>query len=936
MTTNVGNFVKRYIQIALLAFILAGCGTPLEQPWKNFNAYFNTYYNTKQYYKDGLEQNKRQIPEVNPEVPIQVFLPPTNAGLADFEMAIETGATILREHPDSKYVEPSISIIGKSYFYRLENFAALEKFQEMQAVSEGKPAQEAVFWQGRVYNQMGSTTEGISFLEQEMGVIEEWDPATLAKVQVILAQLYTEDENWESAAELLGEFASKLEEKEIQARAFFLQGQVLEKLGDFEGARVAYNSVPSSIQNYDLVFSADRKEAAVLRELGDYDRAFDLYRSMERNDKNIDSRTELQYEMARTVQLRGEPERALDMYERILRNEIITPTPLTRAKIYNGQAEIYRYSLNNYQMAAAYYDSASQERVAENRLPTGFNATELANSFGEYARVREEISRLDSLLHLGRLEPAAFDSAITAIRQQKQLELEQQLQEMQRQQDQIVNIEQETETASAAAESTEDGFLNIRDQIRLADASIQFQAIWGDRPLADNWRRGADVIGSGISTIDSSDGGEEEVEENVFQRTVGTSGVRVSLDLSEIPTTPAAQDSMVKRMENRYYLLANVFFLSLNMPDSAKVYYQRIADNDLSPNLIPGSLYSLSEIELLEGDTDRAIEWGRRLVDEFPNTEFARRISSRLNLELNEEAAGQEQFVEDIYSHLQDSASVHPAEKAKELQALARGGSLSSQKPILLYEAAREYMKAAQMADPDSMDRVQQWFEQQENWDKRQKEFAELKDSAAAVLPDTTLAESERNFWQQISDSTLSEPDFHSIFPFEGTYWDSTRSVLTAFEDLYASNSLMPRVRALQQTLAPPAVKMPEVIAPDSSALETAVPADSTAGDFMPETDITPCTEQYPDLTVRGGIEQFMEMIEYPDWAMNTTLEGEIVYTLTITPEGEVTGYEQASRMDRSGIPQIFEQAIETGLMFEPTGEDESIRCNYSFRYSTR
>jgi hypothetical protein len=150
----------------------------------------------------------------------------------------------------------------------------------------------------------------------------------------------------------------------------------------------------------------------------------------------------------------------------------------------------------------------------------------------------------------------------------------------------------------------------------------------------------------------------------------------VSLDLSEIPTSPAAQDSMVKRLENRYYLLANVFFLSLNMPDSAKVYYDRIATNDLSPEFIPGSLYSLSEIELLEGDEDRAVEWGRRLVNEYPATEFARRISARLNIELNSEIQADERFVEDIYLDLQRGPSQNTAEKAEELQRLAAAGRL--------------------------------------------------------------------------------------------------------------------------------------------------------------------------------------------------------------------------------------------------------------------
>ena len=625
--------MKRSIQIALILLFIAGCGTPLEQPWKNFNAYFNTYYNTKEYYEEGLDQNQRQIPEVNPEVPIRVFLPPTSAGLDDFSMAVETGATILREHPDSKYVEPAIFIIGKSYFYRRENFAALEKFQEMQTVSAGESAQEAVFWQGRVYLQMQSIGEGISFLERELEVIEEWNPEIRSRVTVLLAQLYVENDDYSTAAELLEGSVDEIDDRENRARAYFLQGQVLERLEDFEGARRAYNSVPASIRNYDLLFNAERKEADVLRELGNYDMAYDLYRSMERNDKNVDARTELQYEMARTIQLRGEPGRALDMYQRILDNEIITPSPLTRAKIYNGQAEIYRFDLDNFKMAAAYYDSAAQERVAEDRLPEEFNASELARSFGEYSRVRGEISRMDSLLYLGRLGPAEFDSVISDIRAQRQREIEQQLEEMRRQQDQLVNVEQESETATATAESSEYGFLNIRNQVRLADASLKFQAIWGDRPLADNWRRGADVIGTGLAgtQADSMDESEPSALGNTVDRS--SPGIRVQLDLSEIPRTPAEQDSMIKRLENRYYILANVFFLSLNMPDSAKVYYERIATNDLSPQFIPGSLYSLSEIELLEGDTEQAAEWGRQLVNQYPNTEFARRISSRVGIE---------------------------------------------------------------------------------------------------------------------------------------------------------------------------------------------------------------------------------------------------------------------------------------------------------------
>jgi len=921
--------VKKVLQIALILILVAACGTPLEQPWRNFNAYFNTFYNAQQYYGDGLEQNERQTPDVNPLQPIQVFLPPTNAGLQDFQLAIETGASILRDHPESKYVEPAIAIIGKSYFYRTENFAALEKFQELSRITTGKMQQEAVFWQGRVYNQMGSYSEGLRFLQSEIDLIEDWDSELLAKTRVLQAQLHVAQESWSSAEELLRENKSGLNDRDLESRAHFLHGQVLEELGSYEDARIAYSSVHRSVSSYDLLFNANRKEAEVARRIGEYDRAYDLYRRMERRDKNTESRTALQYEVARTVQLRGEPERALEMYERVLRNPVRSPEPLTRAKVFNGMAEIYRHDFGNFEMAAAYYDSAATERVDSNRLPQDFNARSYANSFGEYARVSKEIAHMDSLLYLGQLEPAEFDSVIAEIQRQQQREIEQELQRRQRQQDQAVIVDtEEMESAAEAAESAEHGFLNIRNQIMVADASIQFQAIWGDRPLADNWRRRASIMSSSseLTPVELEDGEIVAAEENVIER---ESTFQVSIDISEIPFSQQAQDSLRSRIENRYYSLGNVFFMSLNMPDSAKVYYERIATSDSSPDLIPRSLYTLVEIEMADQNSEQAYYWGQRLVDEYPYSEFARRTASRLDLILPFDQISDERFVEDLYREIEARRGEDPAENAKQLKELASSATLESQRPLLLYEAAKEYMRAARMEEPDSTDsdKVQSWFSLNEEWNIRNNELAALKDSASAAVQDTTLSESDLSYWRQIADSTIAQPDFQSVFPFEGAYWDSTRSVLETIEETYASSSVIPRVRVLRETL-----KRPEPV-------EEALPDSLLEGELRPlelsPAEILECSESYPDLEIVGGLDSFMQSISYPSWSRRSSMSGELVYRLVISPEGSVEEYEQVSRMDRTGIPQAFEDAIEERLRFDHPYENE-LHCTFTFNYQTR
>ncbi len=875
---------------------------------------------------DGLEQNERQTPDVNPQQPIQVFLPPTNAGRQDFQLAIETGASILRDHPESRYVEPAIAIIGKSYFYRSEFFAALEKFQELQALTTGETEQEAVFWQGRVYHQMGNHNEGIRFLENEIDIIENWDPAMLSKVRVMLAQLYVEVENWSVASELLHENIAGINDRETESRAHFLHGQILERLEEYEEARVAYNSVHRSISSYDLLFNANRKEAEVARRIGEYDRAYDLYRRMERSDKNTEARTELQYEVARTVQLRGEPDEALELYNQVLRNQINTPDPLTRAKVFYGIAEIHRFDRDDFEMAAAYYDSAAQERVDRSLLPEDFDASSLAESFGEYARVSNEIAHMDSLLTLGQLDPEAFEARIAEIQRQQQQEIEEELQRRQRREDQVINVEEMAEESAAeAAESTEYGFLNIRNQIMLADASIQFQAIWGDRPLADNWRRRASISTAGLNRLSVEDGEVTVEEDQVIER---ETGIQISLDLNEIPMTREEQDSLRSRIENRYYTLGNVFFLSLNMPDSAKVYYERLAENNISSELIPRSLYSLAEIEIHSDNMDEAYKWGRRLIEEHPHTEFAKRIAERLDLPLETESSPDEIFVEDVYTNIKQRPGDNPAENARQLHELALTAALERQRPLLLYEAAKEYMRAARFESPDTLDKVYNWFATMEEWNEKQQEFEAKKDSASAAITDSTIAEPELNYWRQIADSTLQEPDFYSIFPFEGTYWDSTRSVLETIETQYASSEVMPRVQALRQALERP--EPIEEMLSDSLSVEP-------AEDIEIEEPVSmECHEAHPDLQIIDGVEAFQESVTYPAWATRSSMQGELTYRLVISPEGEVLEYEQVSRMDRSGIPEAFEYAIDSNLQFEPLDGEEAVECNYTFRFQTR
>src|SRR5690625_5874646 len=77
------------------------------------------------------------------------------------------------------------------------------------------------------------------------------------------------------------------------------------------------------------------------------------------DDKFYEYRNELRYEIGRTRQAYGLTDEALENYRSVLDNRTQPPTTAIRARTYYAIAEIYRYDLNDYTLAAAYYDSAA-------------------------------------------------------------------------------------------------------------------------------------------------------------------------------------------------------------------------------------------------------------------------------------------------------------------------------------------------------------------------------------------------------------------------------------------------------------------------------------------------------------------------------------------------------------------------------------------------
>lgn len=891
--------------------VFAGCRTTLKSNWANFNAYYNTFYNAKKSYSLGVEKNLGQAREYNPLNPIRIYPEPLNAGTQEFDSAIEKSADILRKHEDTKWVDDALFLIGRSYYFKKDYFSADQKFQELYVTTKNTDLkQKAIFWRGLVLLDMNRFSEGIAYLQNMIQEWEgNWNPDNLAQTRAVLAHHFIEQENWEQAINELLPALKRLPAKEQRERGYFLLGQLFEKVDNTEAAFDAYRQVQNHYYEYRLQYLAKRKQAEVARELGRFDVAGALFNEMIRDDKNLEYRAELDFELAKTEQNRGNVQTAERIFKNLLRNQVNKPSPEISARTYYSLAQIYRYHFDDYTMAAAYYDSAANINVPAERLPNDFAADELAQSFGSYAKIRSDLALQDSLLYLGSLEPAAFDSVITQLRARKIAELQQMREDEENRQNTLVTIDTENEAQDVT--SLSNGFLNSNNLLLQQNAKMQFLAIWGDRPLVDNWRVRSLIRDTQKAVEEGNVSGSDAPDAPELN-----AGFYVEIDISRVPFTPQQKDSVRKLISSYHYQLGNLFFLSLNMPDSAAYYFEKAVDNPSSDNVTMISLYSLSELYAMQGNHQKASEYAKTLINKFPDSEYAQQLRDELNMESSTAVSSVDTLY--IYRSILENDSLPANLKAEQLKQFADKFGESKFAAEAQWNAIQIYSELAK-AEPGFSSRLKNWIQKHEEWDMKVEAFNAIQDSAEVMLSDTTITTEQREQLLALVDSSLASPVLSDYWPYEGEFWDSTRTATAYFLTNFSGNHHYSKAEKLSKELAiPENAKEAEV---EESVDET----ESTAG---LKSDYLNCEQLDEKPLIRGGMNSFLSGIKLPESDLS-----QIYFRFYINRRGLIDDFILITEDVPDKLKSAFTDAFET-LTFEPAlvnGEAAAVQCTISF-----
>ncbi len=295
-----------YMPLALLALFFASCSQ-----WDNFTTYFNTYYNMDrlvnesedefEYQDDKRKTNPRiVVPEERNDIKddanrgIPAFVKdyvitqqqrqPVNVKL---DSVIIKGSKILANHPKSDYVQGSLFLMAKSYFYRNEWLPSQLKCSELiDKFPDGEFSPDAhllfsknliiqrKFYAGEI---MLSRTVDIAWQLERYDILSE---AFRLEAEVALF-----NDDLDGALRPYRQAVAQTDDGEIKANWQLDLAMLLYRLGLFERAVEEFTTVMDYSPGYLQEFEAKLYKAASLNRLGRYDDASEILSELENDGK---------------------------------------------------------------------------------------------------------------------------------------------------------------------------------------------------------------------------------------------------------------------------------------------------------------------------------------------------------------------------------------------------------------------------------------------------------------------------------------------------------------------------------------------------------------------------------------------------------------------------------------------------------------------------
>lgn len=565
--------------------------------------------------------------------------------LTPFDKAEEKAVKAIQKHSmniggyeKNKQIDDAYLLLGKSRYYTQRFIPAIEAFNYIIAnYPDANLNYETRVWRAKANTRLGNEKTAIESMKLLMKVVDEKEdvPARIQEqAHTAMAMAYAETDTIQKVIEHLNKATATFYNKEQSARNMFVLGQIYSELGKKDSARMVFKKLADTKKapdkyrvhaNIELVKNSAKDSSDVL--------LINRFKKLIKNSDNRKYYDELYYQIGTLYENRGNTDKAVEYYKKSLQAK--NGSPYQKTYTYERLANA-NFKEANYLAAGAYYDSVLKIVPKEFENEKRIRKIKRKNKgLIKLKKYEDILKNNDSILNLVAMSNAErttfFNNYIEKIKKED---------EERRQQ--VANSQNFGNSFGGASFNSKKKrgkwyFYNTQSkQFGKAD----FERVWGNRPLEDNWRWADKTkINSSVSSKDAS----EEKNKSRYE---------LATYLNAIPTNPKEIKELKEQRNDALYQLGLIYKEQFKNTKLAIKNLERLNSVNTNKDLELPINYHLYQIYTGVNNSEKAAVSKDFILKNYPFSTYADIIKSPNKKVVSKE---KEDVVakkyEDIYRH---------------------------------------------------------------------------------------------------------------------------------------------------------------------------------------------------------------------------------------------------------------------------------------------
>jgi TolA-binding protein len=513
-------------------------------------------------------------------------------------IAVQKHSMLIGDQQRNTQIDEAYMLLGKARFYNGRYLQALDAFNYViDQLPNANSRRNAQIWKAKVFLQLLQEQRAaaifLELIDQNELTVTEY-----VEVSAHLAKAYIALNQPEKATKPLYNAAAGVKDKALQARYYYLLGQLHDNLEHKDSAALAYQSVINLNRRIPRIFWIHAKLNQLNTNQLDLESTQKAYKKLTKNEENKKYLDKIHFSHASYSLSHFDTIAAKNLINASLRTN--TKDKMLKGLAYETMGEVF-FDENQFVTAGAYLDSTLN--VLEPKTRRFRKITRKRNKLNDIIKYETNRQTSDSLLALMTKTPEEQASIFT--RYIADLKEADSLQKQQQQQ------KQQQSTANTSFFDSEFYFYNSAMRSR---GESEFFRIWGNISKTDNWRY-ANQQAETETIVDTATETEQKIEKAVEV------DPRYMLEtyINQIPP-PEARDSLVQVRNTAYFDAGLAYKEQFAAYLQAKDRLLTLLSFD-SDYTLP-SLYHLYQIEEETGGA-KALTYKNQIISEYPNSQYA-------------------------------------------------------------------------------------------------------------------------------------------------------------------------------------------------------------------------------------------------------------------------------------------------------------------------